>query len=35
MGQTGFVIMTVVRFLVCVWAAVAFGRLVVKTIKEQ
>ena len=35
MGQTGFVIMTVVRFLVCVWAAVAFGRLVVKTSKEQ
>jgi len=35
MGQTGFVVMTVVRFLVCIWAAIAFGRLTFKMIKEQ
>lgn len=35
MGKTGFVIMTVVRLLVCLWAAVSFGRLTFKIIKEK
>ena len=35
MGQMGFTIMTVVRLLVCLWGAVAFGRLTVKVLQEK
>ena len=34
MGQTGFTVMTVVRLLVCLWAAFAFGRLTFKIFQE-
>lgn len=35
MGQQGFVIMTVVRLLVCLWAAVAFARMTVKALQSK
>lgn len=35
MGQTGFMVMTIVRLLVCLWASIAFARLTVKVLQEK
>ena len=35
MGQTGFLVMTVARFLVLLWAAVTFARMAWKVFKED
>ena len=35
MGQTGYIVMTVVRLLVMLWAAVAFARMAYKVYKED
>ena len=35
MGQAGFMVMTVIRLLVCLWAAFSFGRMTLKAIKDD
>ena len=34
-GQTGYIAMSVVRALVCAWAAIAFARLAVKVFTDK
>ena len=33
MGQTGFYALTAARFVVCVWVAITFVRMTIKTIR--
>ncbi len=35
MGQLGYVVMTVLRLLACLWAAIAFARLALAAARED